>query len=181
MPRRDDDSDLDREPRRRRCPVKRKSDTGPVLVLVFVGLGLLFLAAAGVGVFLLARWKAADVAGVAGGPAESDLDRLAGTWVSTFLDPTGQVAMHKVKVIAGNTETATWYRPDGSAFRANRVQFQLDDRGRDKVFRYFNGVVLIGPDAGQPFPGGEYVYTLEGDTWTEFEPSGGVIVWTRRR
>ena len=40
---------------------------------------------------------------------------------------------------------------------------------------------MDGPGAGQPFPSGEYVYTLEGDTWTEYEPNGGVIVWTRRR
>jgi hypothetical protein len=181
MPRRDDDSDLDWEPRPRRRRARRKSNIGPVLILVCVGIGLLILAAAGVGAFLLAKWKAAEVAGVAAGPAESDLDRLAGTWESTFRDPAGQVTMRKVKAIAGNTETATWYRADGSVFRMNRVQFQLDVRGRDKVFRYFNGVVLVGPDVGQPFPGGEYAYTLEGDTWTEFEPSGGIIVWSRQR
>jgi hypothetical protein len=91
------------------------------------------------------------------------------------------VTMHKVKEIVGNTETATWYRADGTVFRANRVQFELGTRGMEKVFRYSNGIVLVGPDAGQPFPSGEYVYTLEGDTWSEFEPTGGTIVWTRKK
>src|SRR6188474_2580164 len=99
MPRWDDDSDLDWEPRRRPRRARRKPNTGPVIVLVFVGLGLLLLAAAGVGAFLLVRWKAAEVGVVAAGPAESDPDRLAGTWESTFRDPLGQVTMRKVKVI----------------------------------------------------------------------------------
>jgi hypothetical protein len=87
--------------------------------------------------------------------------------------------MHKVKEITGTTETATWYRPDGTLFRVNRVQFELVQRGPDKVFRYFNGWATDGFGAGQPFPSGEYVYTLEGDTWTEYDP-GGPIMWTRR-
>ena len=66
-------------------------------------------------------------------------------------------------------------------FRINRVEFQLDVRNGAKVFRYFNGWATDGTGmGGQPFPSGEYVYTLEGDTWTEFDP-GGLIVWTRRR
>jgi hypothetical protein len=180
MPRRDDDSDL--EPvRRRRRPTPRKSDSGPVLILVAVAAGLLLLlGGAAIAGYLLVRDQHGRVPGVAAVGGGSDLDRLAGDWECTFRDPAGRVTMRKVKQIAGTTETATWYRPDGNVFRANRVEFQLDTRGGDKVFRYFNGVVLVGPDAGQPFPSGEYVYTLEGDTWTEFDP-GGVIVWTRRK
>jgi hypothetical protein len=152
-----------------------------VLVLVAAAVGLvLLMGGAAVAGYLWLRTKPAGGPGVAIGPGATDLDRLAGEWESTFHDPTGRVTMRKVKQIRGNTETATWYRPDGSVFRANRVELRLDTRGGDKVFRYFNGVVLVGPDAGQPFPSGEYVYTLEGDTWTEFDP-GGLIVWTRRR
>jgi hypothetical protein len=94
---------------------------------------------------------------------------------------TGRVTMHKVKEIVGNTETATWYGPDGRAFRVNRVEFALETRGNAKVFRYFNGWVTDGNGwGGQPFPSGEYTYTLEGDTWNEFDP-GGLIIWTRKR
>jgi hypothetical protein len=49
------------------------------------------------------------------------------------------------------------------------------------VFRYFNGWVLNGPGAGQPFPAGEYVYTLDGDIWMEYGPGGETIMWTRMR
>lgn len=180
MPRRDyDDGDSDLEPpRRRRRRPPRESESNTVLILVAVVAGLVLLAGgAAVAGYL---WLRARPAAVTGGAATPDLERLAGEWECTFRDPAGRVTMHKVKQVRGNTETATWYRPDGSVFRANRVDFQLDVRGGDKVFRYFNGVVLVGPDAGQPFPSGEYVYTLEGDTWTEFDP-GGLIVWTRRR
>jgi hypothetical protein len=111
----------------------------------------------------------------------SDLERLAGRWESTFRDSIGRITMHKVKEINGVTETATWYRPDGTVFRVNRVEFQLETQGQNKVFRYFNGWVVDGPGAGQPFPSGEYFYSVEGDTWMEYGPTGETIVWTRAR
>lgn len=179
MPRRDYESDL--EPARRRRPPPQRSESNTALILVGVTAGLLLLlGGAAVAGYVWLRAKPAGGRGIASGLGATDLERLAGEWECTFRDPTGRVTMHKVKQVRGTTETATWYRPDGSVFRANRVEFRLDVRGGDKVFRYFNGVVLVGPDAGQPFPSGEYVYTLEGDTWTEFDP-GGLIVWTRRR
>jgi hypothetical protein len=180
MRRRDDESDLDPAPRRRRRWVKKKSGNGPFLVLVCLGIGLLVVAGTAVVGYVLLRGKPAANLGLAGDLPKSDLELLAGSWECTFRDPAGNVFMHKVKQIAGTTETATWYRPDGSVFRVNRVEFELAVRGTNKVFRYFNGWVVDGPGAGQPFPSGEYVYTLEGDTWTEYD-AGGPIVWTRRR
>jgi hypothetical protein len=150
------------------------------LVLVCVG-SVLLLMATGVAAacYILLR-ENPKAFGVAAGPGATDVERLAGTWECTFRDPNGHVTMRKVKEIRGTTETATWYRPDGFKFRVNRVEFELSTRGPDKVFRYFNGWANDGIGPGQPFPTGEYVYTLEGDTWTEFDP-GGLIVWTRRR
>lgn len=150
-----------------------------VAIAIGVVFGTLFLAAAGIGVFVLLRAQPGDLK-LGGGSAEGDRERLTGAWECTFRDPAGRVTMRKVKVIAGTTETATWYGPDGRVFRANRVDFALDTRGAKKVFRYFNGVVLEGADAGRPFPSGEYEYSLDGDTWTEFD-AGGPIVWTRRK
>jgi hypothetical protein len=175
---RDYDSDLERRRRRRG---KKKSGNGPVVVLACVGIVLLILAGTAVTGWVLLRGKPGANLGLSGDPVKSDLERLAGAWECTFRDPAGNVFMHKVKQIAGTTETATWYRPDGSVFRVNRVEFELGVRGTNKVFRYFNGWVVDGVGAGQPFPSGEYVYTLEGVTWTEYDPAGGVIVWTRRR
>ena len=182
MPRRDYDSDLDPPPRRRRPPPRRRRESSTALILVAVGSAiLLFAGGVAVAAYLVLRERPADGLGVArtGG---SDLERLAGSWESTFRDPTGRVTMQKVKQIVGNTETATWYQPDGRVFRINRVQFELTTRGPNKVFRYFTGWATDGTGrGGQPFPSGEYVYTLEGDTWTEYEPNGNVIVWTRRK
>src|SRR5215208_5325643 len=143
MPRRNDDSDLDPEPRRRWRQPARQSDDKTVLILVGVGFALLFAACAAVGAYVLLRDKPANL-NLAGGPAGSDLERLAGAWECTFRDPAGRVFMHKVKEITDTTETATWYRPDGSVFRVNRVQFELVQRGPEKVFRYFNGWVVDG-------------------------------------
>src|SRR5262249_53408978 len=179
MPRYDDDSDLDYEsrPRRRRRRAPEKPDNRLIITVLCLGVGLFLLAAAGAGVCVSVRDKGGAV-GLAGGGAGGggDLERLAGSWECTFRDATGRVTMRKVKEIVGTTETATWYRPDGTVFRINRVEFALAMRGPDKVFRYFNGIVVQGPDAGHVFPSGEYVYSLEGDTWTEYDP-GGVIVW----
>jgi hypothetical protein len=174
MPRRDYDSDL--EPRRRRRR-RERSDTNIGLIVAILGIGFLVVVGGVVGVYLLLRLKPV---GVPVASNRSDLEQLVGEWECTFRDPAGNVTMRKVKKIVGNSETATWYRPDGVIFRVNEVTFDLTTRGRDKLFRYFNGWVRVGPDAGHPFPSGEYVYTLEGDTWTEFDP-GGPIVWTRRK
>jgi len=180
MARYDDDSDLEPRPRRpRRRRPRKESGTGPVLILACVGIVLLVLAATAVTGWILLHGKTGKDLGVTVDSPKSDLEQLAGSWECTFRDPAGNVFMHKVKQINGTTETATWYRPDGTVFRVNRVEFSLTTRGPSKVFRYFNGWVVDGPGAGQPFPSGEYVYTLEGDTWTEYDP-GGPIVWTRR-
>ena len=145
-----------------------------------MSVGFVVLAGTAIGGYYLLRQKALPGLGIANGPA-GDLDLLAGRWECTFRDPAGRVYMHKIKEINGNSETATWYRADGTVFRVNRVEFQLDTRGDKKVFRYFNGWASDGVGLGQPFPSGEYVYTLEGDTWTEFDRAGGTIVWTRMR
>ena len=181
MARRDSDSDLDPPPRRRRPPPRRKRESSTALILVaVVSAILLFAGGAGVAAYLVLREQGKDVRTVVAG--DGDRERLAGTWESTFRDPTGRVYMRKVKQIVGNTETATWYHPDGRAFRINKVDFELLERGPNKVFRYFNGWATDGRGmAGHPFPSGEYVYTLQGDTWTEYEPNGNVIVWARRR
>jgi hypothetical protein len=174
-----DDSDLER-PRRRRRPPRRSGPNFALIAAIF-GIGLLLIVGIGVCVWLVKYGLPGRPGPLLGGSTASDLQKLAGSWECTFRDPAGNVTMHKVKEIVGNTETATWYRADGTVFRANRVQFELGTRGLEKVFRYSNGIVLVGPDAGQPFPSGEYVYTLEGNTWTEFEPTGGTIVWTRKK
>jgi hypothetical protein len=180
MPR-PDDSDLEPRPRRRRRP-RPEPDSHAYLLVVLLCVGIVLAGGAAVTGYLLLRPKpGGGPGGLAVGVPGTELERLAGTWESTFRDPTGRVTMYKVKEIRGTTETVTWYRPDGSVFQVNRVEFRLEERGPNKVFRYFNGWVTHGPGPGQPFPPGEYLYTLEGDAWTEYEPSGGVIVWTRRR
>jgi len=173
MPRREFDSDLDEPPRRRQRRPRKEKSSNPTLILVCVGIGFLFLVVLSVGGYFLLRAKSPAVG--------SDLDRLAGRWECTFRDGTGRITMHKVKEISGTTETATWYRADGSVFRVNRVEFALIVRGNSKVFSYFNGTVIDDRGIVQHFPPGEYVYTLEGDIWAEFPIGEPVIVWTRSK
>lgn len=144
-----------------------------MVLYVCLGVGLLFLVGLTVGGFLLLRTKTAAVG--------NDLDRLQGRWECTFRDGAGNITMHKVKEISGSTEKATWHRADGSVFRVNRVEFVLQVRGNSKVFSYFNGSAIDERGFVQPFPSGEYAYTLEGDIWTEFPIGEPVIVWTRVR
>src|SRR5262249_15143745 len=120
MPRYDDDSDLDYEPRPRRRRRRRKQNNRLIIILLSLGAGLFVAGLVGAGIYVLLR----DKGGVwgAGAPA-GDLERLAGSWECTFRDPNGRINMRKVKEIVGTTETATWYRPDGSVFRINRVEF----------------------------------------------------------
>jgi hypothetical protein len=177
MPRRDYDSDLDDEPRRRRRrkPPKKRG-LSPLVIVLLVALPIVLIGGGAAALFFV-KYKGAGL----GGSVAGDYDRLAGRWECTFRDPVGRVTMHKVKEITGRTETATWYQPDGRVFRVNRVEFELVQRGPTKNFRYFNGWATDAFGVGQPFPSGEYAYTLEGDTWTEYVPGGDNIVWTRVR
>jgi hypothetical protein len=178
MPRRDHDSDLDDMPRRRaRRRGKPQSNWAAFLVVGVVVVAILVMAGLTIAGYYLMRGKPAALANTAGA---TDMELLAGKWECTFRHPNGEIYMHKVKDIVGTTETATWYRPDGSIFRVNRVEFQLENRNGRKVFRYFNGWAIDAVGVGQPFPPGEYAYTLEGDTWTELDPMG-TIVWTKKR
>src|SRR5437016_4739296 len=133
MSRRYDDSDLDDypRPRRRRRPEKKSDSNTLVVIVSVIGIAILLLGGTLVGGYVLLRERAPRLAVVGNAPA-SDLELLAGRWESTFLDATGRVTMHKVKEINGTTETATWYRPDGTVFRVNRVEFKLETRGQDK-------------------------------------------------
>lgn len=181
MPRRDDDfdSDLDDWPQPRRRPAKKKKkDATWIVILACVAVFLVLAVGGAIGGYLWLRGS--GPVGPAN-PAAGDLERLAGQWQATYRDPAGRVYMYKIKEINGTTEVVKWYRPDGMLFRTNEVEFQLDTRGGAKVFRYFNGWATEANGMRQPFPSGEYGYTLEGDTWTEYDPAGATIVWTRKR
>jgi hypothetical protein len=181
MGRRDFDSDLDERPRPRRRRARKAPSSNLVVILAVVGVCLLLAAGAGIAGYFALRGKADVVLGGPGGSNRSDLELLAGRWEATFRDPAGRLVMRKIKEIDGTTETVTWYQTDGRVFQINRVEFRLETRGDTKTFRYFNGWILNGPGAGQPFPDGEYIYTLEGDVWMEYGPGGETIQWTRVR
>lgn len=114
-----------------------------------------------------------------GGALKEDLRKLEGKWEHTFKDKDGKALVRKVKEVKGNTEKVTWYLPDGTVHMVNTVDFKLEMRGKDKVFSYFNGKVVEGPAKGQEFQSGSFVYTLDGDTWTEVTETGEKFPWRR--
>jgi len=107
-----------------------------------------------------------------------DLRNLQGMWEHTFKDRDGN-PVRKVKDLKANTERVTWYAADGAILLVNTVEFRLGMKGNEKVFTYFNGMVVDGPPKGTPFESGSYSYTLEGDEWTEIMTSGEKFVWKR--
>jgi hypothetical protein len=110
-----------------------------------------------------------------------DFLRLQGTWEYTFRNDDGQVIVRKVKEIKGRSETTTWYSPDGSVQQVSVVQFALEVRGPNRVFRYFSGSTYKGQDRIGSIADGSFVYTLDGEVWTEIDPSGRAFSWRRAK
>jgi len=110
---------------------------------------------------------------------KADLGKLEGNWEFTFTDKDGNVVGRKVKEIKGNNEKVTWYLPDNTVFSVNTVEFKLEAKGKDKVFQYFNGKVVEGAAKGEKFADGSFLYSLDGDTWTEITGSGEKFAWKR--
>jgi hypothetical protein len=110
---------------------------------------------------------------------KADLGKLEGKWEFTFTDKDGKVVVRKVKEIKSNNEKVTWYLPDNTIYAVNTVEFRLEAKGKDKMYRYFNGKVVDGPAKGEKFPDGSFLYSLDGDTWTEITDSGEKFAWKR--
>ncbi len=101
---------------------------------------------------------------------KEDLRKLQGKWEHTFTFNTeqGDLEIRKVKEIKNETETVTWYLPDGKVYLVSQVDIKLEKKGKDRIFTYSNWKFLEGPEKGKEIPGkGSFVYKLSGDTWTE--------------
>lgn len=113
---------------------------------------------------------------------KEDLRKLQGKWEYTFEDEQGKVVIRKVKEIKDETETVTWYLPDGKVYQVNRVDIKLEKKGRDRILTYSNWKYLEGPEKGKEIKGkiGSFVYKIDGDAWTEvLEMGQGELKWKR--
>jgi len=92
-----------------------------------------------------------------------DLETLQGSWEST-IQQNGKT-LRIVKTIEGKSETLDVYLGK-QLLRRHVVDFEIDDQGKVKTFAYRNGLITIGPTAGQKLPDGKYIYQLTKDRWT---------------
>jgi hypothetical protein len=111
---------------------------------------------------------------------KEDLRKLQGKWEHNFKNDKVNANIRKVKEIKGNKESVTWYDPDGKIVAANKADFKLEIKGKQRVFSWSNGKIVDSEYRERPFQDGSFVYKLEGDKWIEMLPAGkGQIVWRR--
>ena len=121
-------------------------------------------------------------------PATQDLMRVQGKWERE--EPQGSPAPYRnaVKEVKGNEELVTYYRPDGSVWRAHRAQFKLSRSGDVKVFTFSNVQIVAGDGVGGRFGGPtSYIYQASDRQFREvrgFLPGQeaepvSVLVWQR--
>ena len=68
------------------------------------------------------------------------------------------------KEIVGYRETVRVTRA-GKLEHEHAVEFELEQTGGIRIFRWKNGQVTAGPRQGQKMPDGAYVYRLKADQW----------------
>lgn len=97
---------------------------------------------------------------------EKLLEEIQGEW---RLDQTN--GRWTTKTIEGNKDSLIRYEQDGSIRAAHRSEFQVREHEGVKVFKVTRMEFTEGPQKGLVVPaaflGGGYVYTVDGDTWTE--------------
>lgn len=120
-------------------------------------------------------------------PAEDkELEKVQGKWERTVTTADG-TPIRVVKEITGNSETVTYFGPNGKVLQAHRVEFKLETSGKVKIFTYFNGIVTAGPRKGsQKKDPTSYVYRVEDDMFFEVmgilvgsKEKPEIIVWKR--
>jgi len=106
--------------------------------------------------------------------AKRDLAMVQGTWEHEVRDRQGKVLGRIVKHIQGNKEMVIHERADGKVTHAHRVEFQVLRANGVRVFRFFNGEVMEGPNKGQKMGDpASYVYRVTEDAFTEI--SGFIV------
>jgi uncharacterized protein (TIGR03067 family) len=123
---------------------------------------------------------------------KSDADLLAvqGKWERE--EPSGSTNPYRraVKEVKGQEEVVTYYKADGSVWRAHRAQFDLSRSGDVRVFTFSNVQIIEGDGKGTRLPQGRsYIYVA---TDREFREVSGflpgqeaqhpsVLVWSRAK
>lgn len=121
-------------------------------------------------------------------PAAQDLVQVLGKWERE--EPQGSDAPYRrsVKEVKANEEVVTYYRADGTVWRAHRADFRLSRSGEVKVFTFSNVQIIDGDGKGNRFTGSaSYIYQATNRQFREvrgFLPGQEaepvtVLVWQR--
>ena len=121
---------------------------------------------------------------------EADLLQVQGKWEREVPLAGNPPYRRAVKDIKGSEEVLTYYRADGSVWRAHRAQFKLSRSGDVKVFTFSNVQITDGDGKGSRFPGpSSYIYVATDRQFKEvagFLPgqesqAPSVLVWRRAK
>jgi uncharacterized protein (TIGR03067 family) len=123
-------------------------------------------------------------------PSEADLLAVQGRWERE--EPSGSANPYRraIKEVKGQEEVVTYYKPDGTVWRAHRAQFNLSRSGDVKVFTFSNLQIIDGDGKGTRIQQGRsYIYVATDRQFKEvsgFLPGQeaqppSVLVWTRAK
>jgi uncharacterized protein (TIGR03067 family) len=123
-------------------------------------------------------------------PSDADLLAVQGRWER--VEPAGSSNPYRraVKEVKGQEEVVTYYKADGSVWRAHRAQFNLSRAGDVKVFTFSNVQIIDGDGKGTRFQQGRsYIYVATDRLFKEvsgFLPGQvaqppAVLVWNRAK
>jgi uncharacterized protein (TIGR03067 family) len=121
-------------------------------------------------------------------PSAADLLAVQGRWERE--EPSGNPYRRAVKEVKGQEEVVTYYKADGSVWRAHRAQFNLSRSGEVKVFTFSNVQIIDGDGKGTRIPQGRsYIYVATDKLFKEvsgFLPgqeaqAPSVLVWNRAK
>ena len=137
----------------------------------------------------------ADTPGKSSAPAAdaalaADLLQVQGKWERDAGANSGLPYRRAIKDIKGSEEVLTYYRADGTVWRAHRAQFKLSRSGDVKVFTFSNVQITDGDGKGTRFPGpSSYIYVATDRQFKEvagFLPgqesqAPSMLVWKRAK
>jgi uncharacterized protein (TIGR03067 family) len=123
-------------------------------------------------------------------PSQADLLAVQGRWERQ--EPSGSTNPYRraVKEVKGQEEVVTYYKADGTVWRAHRAQFNLSRSGDVKVFTFSNVQIIDGDGKGTRIPQGRsYIYVATDKQFKEvsgFLPGQeaqppGLLVWDRAK
>jgi uncharacterized protein (TIGR03067 family) len=121
---------------------------------------------------------------------EADLLQVQGKWEREMPANSGIPYRRALKDVKGSEEVLTYYRADGSVWRAHRAQFRLSRSGDVKIFTFSNVQITDGDGKGTRFPGpSSYIYVATDRQFKEvagFLPgqesqAPSVLVWKRAK